>query len=212
MKAVLVICSHCWARQLADVKMMGGVVSCAQCGTSFRCEAGSEPLSWVRTVLNKGSEAKFVKYVSRILFSYGVAVPVAQQDMIVEHLGDGVSEGSDNPVRVEVQGTIYPANLNLFKNKKGEPALHFKWRKGTGIETALGRLFPEAYEHSVVLGKKDFFPGAVVEMGPALEAGVFWLRRQVEVVNQGSDKGKQGHEQMASTRESPQGLSEVLGE
>lgn len=210
MKTVLTNCPHCHTRQLADEVSVGLRVVCARCQEVFTCEADSEPLQWVRSAMNKGNGTGFEKYVSRILFSYGIAVPLEKQDAIIGHMGVEMSTGCSVPAIITIGGREYEVELSMFTNKKGEPALHFKWQRIPQVEEALRQIFPDAYEYYVVKQEKRFLTGVVVEVGLCEKVGLFWLRRRsVESTTITTTHGMRHREEKRSLNKN---LSELLSE
>lgn len=176
MITIVTECPECSALQLADINQLGRKVRCAKCEAEFKCDKKLGPVLWAREVREGVAEGGFEKVASHVLFIYGVAVPVANQQVFLSHMSETLNEGATRNVVILLDGRRYAASVSYFKNKRGEPALHFKWRQTDEIGIQLRRLMPEAYVHFIENKSRDFLPGQAVVMTPGENPGEFNLR------------------------------------
>ena len=175
MYTVVTTCPTCEASQLADGKLVGRNVKCAKCGEEFKCIKKLGPILWAREVRVGESDVSFRKVATKVIFSYGVAVPVSHQEIFMEHLGGEMGVGSKRKATILLDGLRFQVTVSYFKNRRNEPSLHFLWKSTDAIALKLQGLLHRAYTHFVVEGNSDCIEGEFVVLSPAAMKGTFDL-------------------------------------
>jgi len=176
MYTIVTVCPECKASQLADGKMIGKMVKCAKCERDFKCEKSLGPVLWVRPSGSNGRQPGFEKLATRVLFTYGIAVPVNCQEDFLNHLGVELSFGGHSDAIMMVGKRSFRVKIRYFKNKKGEPSLHFTWKASDAIGLELRAILPHVYEHFIVQGNKDYFVGGTVCVALGSKVGTFSMK------------------------------------
>lgn len=175
--------------QLADGRLIGKLVKCAKCSHEFKCEKMMGPVLWAIEVKSGNTETSFEKAVTKVIFTYGVAVPISHQERFMSHLGVQMAEGARRNANIRLGGKKYAVKVSYFRNRKGEPSLHFLWKSTDPIAIALKSVLQRAYAHFIVERNTDFLGGEIVVVSTSTDAGVFDLA----AVTQGNDIPVQGN-------------------
>ncbi len=175
MYTIVTVCPHCSSYQLADGLLIHKQVRCSKCGGDFACAKKLGPILWVREAKMDIANGGFEKVVSRVLFTYGLAVPPSSQSTVLAHMGITMSLGMTRDVVMHIGPDRYPACMTYFEDKKGEPKLHFKWKMEDTIALALKNAMPKAYAHFVINRNKDFLAGVSVVVTLAEKTAEFNL-------------------------------------
>ncbi len=175
MYTIVTVCPHCSTYQLADGLLIHKKVRCSKCGGDFACVKKLGPILWVREAKEDIANGGFEKIVSRVLFTYGLAVPPSSQSTMLAHMGITMSLGMTRDVVMHIGPDRYPACMTYFEGKKGEPKLHFKWKMEDSIALALKNAMPKAYAHFVINRNKDFLAGVSVVVTLAEKTAEFNL-------------------------------------
>ena len=173
MYTIVTVCPHCSSSQLADGHLINKKVRCAKCKREFVCIKKIGPILWVHEAKDEIANGGFEKVVSKVLFTYGLAVPQPYQDTIISHIGITMSPGVTRDVIVHIGSARYTARLAYFKDKRGEPKLHFKWKEHDSIALAIKRMMPQAYTHFVINRSNEFLSGMSVVVMPAEQTAEF---------------------------------------
>lgn len=175
MYTIVTTCPKCKASQLADGRLVGKKVKCAKCEEEFKCAKALGPVLWVREVKEGESEVSFRKVATKVLFTYGIAVPVSHQGLFMEHLGGEMSFGSRRKATVILAGARFQVSVSYFKNRRNEPSLHFLWKSEDTIAMQLRQVLSRAYRHFVVERNTDYIEGEAVGMKLGPKEGCFEL-------------------------------------
>lgn len=189
MYTIVTTCPECKASQLADGRLVGKKVKCAKCEQEFKCSKALGPVLWVREFKEGESEVSFRKVATKVLFTYGIAVPVSHQGLFMEHLGDEMAIGSRRKVTLVLDGVRFQVNVSYFKNRRNEPSLHFLWKSEDAIAMKLRQVLSRAYRHFVVEGNTDYIEGESVVMKPGSKDCCF----ELTVYSAGADTPVQGN-------------------
>lgn len=172
---IVTACPKCNASQLADGRLIGKLVKCAKCEHEFKCSKKLGPVLWAHEVKEGESDRSFRKVVTKVLFTYGVAVPISHQELFIKHMAVDMSFGSNLNAVIVISGRRYQVGVRYFKNRRDEPSLHFRWKDSDSIGLFLQAELPNAYTHFVVDGNHDYLDGNAVVLEPDDQEGVFKL-------------------------------------
>lgn len=175
MNTILTICPNCSAPQLADGKLVRNKVRCASCDHIFICEKKAGPIRWVRTFSEILGGKGFEKAVTKVIFTYGVAVPAANQESFISHIGSSLNFGERRAVKIRVDDASFNVKISYFKNKRAEPSLHFLWKEGDAIGLKLKERLARAYRHFIINRSSEFLLGESVELAPSSRIGEYVL-------------------------------------
>lgn len=189
MYTIVTICPSCKSSQLADSKLIGKKVRCAKCEEEFKCAKKLGPVLWAREVKEGESDVSFRKAATKVLFTYGIAVPVSHQEMFISHLGGSMNFQSRRMATVVLDGLRFQVGVSYFRNKKNEPSLHFLWKQTEPISIKLQEMLRRAYTHFIVEGNTDFIDAGSVSLSPSAIEGVF----NMSVHTSGEDAPIQGN-------------------
>ena len=179
MRTIVTRCPHCSAVQLAEQRLIGLLVTCAKCDEDFLCTKLLGPVLWAREPKGSVPQGGFEKLISKVLFSYGIAVPLSAQQCVLTHMGREMSEGSIRDAVLHLNGNPYSVKLAFFRNKRGEPALHFKWSSSDAIALTLKSILPTEYEHYIVRKSADMLVGHSVVVLPGTKPAHFVLETEM---------------------------------
>lgn len=176
MNTILTCCPKCSVLQLADGKLTGKKVRCASCNHDFSCKKEAGPIKWVRKIAeNLGGEG-FEKAVTKVIFTYGIAVPVANQATFISHIGSAVDFGMRRDVKIRIDDDLFNVKISYFRNRRGEPSLHFLWKAGEAIGLKLKERLSRAYRHFIIDKSTDFLTNESVVLVPSSRIGEYVLR------------------------------------
>jgi len=175
MYTIVTTCPKCKASQLADGRLIGKKVKCAKCEQEFKCSKALGPVLWAREIKEGETEVSFRKVATKVLFTYGIAVPVSHQGLFMDHLGGEMSFGSRRKATLILDGVRFQVNISYFKNRRNEPSLHFLWKSEDAIAMQLRQVLSRAYRHFILEGNTDYIEGESVALKPAREDGSFDL-------------------------------------
>lgn len=199
MYTIVTTCPSCKTSQLADGRLIGKKVKCAKCDEEFKCTKKLGPVPWARQVNEGESSTSFRKVATKVLFTYGIAVPVSHQELFMEHLGEEMSFGSSRMAVVVLDGLRFKVKVSYFKNRRNEPSLHFLWKANEAIALKLQELLHRAYNHFMVEGNSDYIEGESVALAPAASSGVF----ELSIYTSGADVPVQGNLFAPTKRKKP---------
>lgn len=150
MNTIVTICPICTTPQLVYSNSLGKNAQCATCGATFTCRKLYGPIHWAQKVsdseIHPGS---FSKRVTKVLFNYGLAIPVQYRDLYLEHLDTPLKIGESKKVSIAIDDKKYTVSLVHFTNRRGIPRLHLKWPKQGVFYQALRVAMPESYSHFI---------------------------------------------------------------
>lgn len=171
---ILTKCSHCFTYLLANQHSEGKQVKCTKCGQSFTC-TDLWSFDWVKKVDASEKECSVNKKASKVLFTFGVSIPINHIRNYCEHFENPLKIGDSGQATILIDGKSYCVKTRHFLDRNGYEKMNFNWSENDEISRVLRRKMSHAYRHFVINGERDFLQNESVTLSLSENVGEFVL-------------------------------------